>query len=259
MIVGTLTLLAVLFGSGSFDLFFIHDFEKSVKEIILDKDRSNDILADLKEAKSIAKAFEKQRKTNLKEFKTLNTSRATSDEDFKAYFTKIHTQRVEYQTEIIDIRIITNAKIELAEWNSILEYSKSSFEKEIAKAQRKSEKKKEKPVEPPFTKTKEVLSEKITDSEKGLEVKTQLDNLINVMSKLQKDISGTFEEDKVIIIKKDATKSELHYVVEDINQIRSSFFNELVSFHFVLKENTNEDEWQPIIKSFNKELHLLEK
>jgi len=259
MIVGTLALFALLFGSGSFELFFIHDFEKGVKEIVLDKDRKKEILSDIKKAKSVAKDYEKHRKEEFKAFKELNASRTASAEDFMKFFDEIQNQRVAHQSTISDFRVEVNKKLEQSEWNSILEFSKKSVEKKLSTAKKKSEKKKEKSKEKPFENTRETLTEVITDSGKEKNIIVQLDELVSDMDKLQTGINGIFVNHKDIIGQKDASKSDLEILSKSINKVRKEFYDELTSFHFALKENTNDEEWNTIIKTFNKELSLMNK
>jgi len=140
MVVGTIALLTLLFGSGSFELFFIHDFEKGVKEIVLDKERKSEILSDIKEVKSVAKEYEKLRSDEFKEFKELNASRTACADDFMKFFSEVQNQRVAHQSTISVYRIKINKKLEQSEWNAILEFSKKSVEKELAAAEKKSEK-----------------------------------------------------------------------------------------------------------------------
>lgn len=259
MIVGALTLITLLFGSGSFELFFIHDFEKGVKEIVVEKDRKKEILSDIKEVKSVAKEFEKLRKAEFKDFKELNTSRTASADDFMIFFTELQLQRVTHQSNISEFRVAINKKLEQPEWNSILAFSKKSIEEEIAKAQKKKEKKKDKPKQKPFEKTRETLTEVITDSEKENIIIAQLDELVNDMDKLQKDVNRMFADHEDILSQKDALKIDLQSISKGVNKVRKEFYDELTSFHFVLKENTNDEEWITIIKIFNKELSLMNK
>ena len=41
-----------------------------------------------------------------------------------------------------------------------------------------------------------------------------------------------------------------------LNELRQQSFNSLIDFHFSAKENTTEEEWKSIMKSFNKELSI---
>jgi len=123
----------------------------------------------------------------------------------------------------------------------------------------KSEKKKEKSKEKPFENTRETLTEVITDSGKEKNIIVQLDELVSDMDKLQTGINGIFVNHKDIIGQKDASKSDLEILSKSINKVRKEFYDELTSFHFALKENTNDEEWNTIIKTFNKELSLMNK
>ena len=53
MIVGTIALISLLFGSGAFDVFFLPNFEKGVKEYVIGKERQKEITSDLKIVKSV--------------------------------------------------------------------------------------------------------------------------------------------------------------------------------------------------------------
>ena len=43
MIVGIITILTMLFGPGAVDMFFMPDFDKGVKEYVIEKERKKDV------------------------------------------------------------------------------------------------------------------------------------------------------------------------------------------------------------------------
>ena len=134
MIVGTITLLTILFSGGINEMFLIDRLEKGVKEYVIEKNRQKDILADLKTAKKFVDQYNKGRKTQLKEFKELYKNQATNDEALKAFFDVLHKERLVFQDEVIDYRLAIFNKIEDDEWNNIIEYSEASIDKKIEKA-----------------------------------------------------------------------------------------------------------------------------
>ena len=103
------------------------------------------------------------------------------------------------------------------------------------------------------------MTEVITDSEKENIIIAQLDELVNDMDKLQKDVNRMFADHEDILSQKDALTTDLQSISKGVNKVRKEFYDELTSFHFVLKENTNDEEWITIIKIFNKELSLMNK
>ena len=61
MIIGIITALTILFGSGAFEVFFLPNFEKGVKEYVIEKERQKEITSDLKQVKGISKEYYKKR------------------------------------------------------------------------------------------------------------------------------------------------------------------------------------------------------
>ena len=89
MIIGTIALLALLFGGGTGELFFVDQLEKGIKEFVIDKDRQKDILSDLKTSKAFIMEYNKDREVDLKYFYDINASWFTTSEDLVMYFDKM--------------------------------------------------------------------------------------------------------------------------------------------------------------------------
>ena len=53
MLIATITALAILFGGGTFETFFIDDLRKGVKEYVVEDERKDEILDDLKRSKKM--------------------------------------------------------------------------------------------------------------------------------------------------------------------------------------------------------------
>ena len=86
MLIATITALAILFGGGTFETFFIDDLRKGVKEYVVEDERKDEILDDLKRSKKMIKSFNKERKAQFKEFKKLNSSQATGSDELTGFF-----------------------------------------------------------------------------------------------------------------------------------------------------------------------------
>jgi glycerophosphoryl diester phosphodiesterase len=259
MVLGTIALLTLLFSTGSFELFFIHDFENGVKEIIIDKDRKKDILTDIKQSEKTFKDFNKQRQSDLKQFKKLNVTKATTSDQFIEFFSEVETQRLAIQSKLIDSRIKINKKIEPQEWDSIVAFSKSNLEEESVANQKKEEKKKGKNAVESFAQTQETISKMITSSENKENILKGLAQLKGKMNELQNTIDDLILNSSSLFTQKEASKTELLEFNKRMNNTRSLLYQELVSFHGVMSKNSNDAEWKKIIKSFNKDLELLTK
>lgn len=251
MIVGTITLLTMLFFGGINEMFLIDKLEKGVKEYVIEKNRQKDILADLKTAKKFVEQYNKGRKTQLKEFKELYKNQATNDEALKAFFDVLHKERLVFQDEVIDYRLSIFNKIEDDEWNYIIEYSEASIDKKIEKAQKKKNKN-----EVAFKKTRKAIISSLSDMNKQKVLIEGLDNMINSFKELGLKINSINVKENHVIIKKGATKEELKKLLDEMNDLRHLSFDQLLTFRNLVKENSNDVEWDNIIKAFTKELTL---
>ena len=256
MIIGTIMLMTMLFGSG-LDFYFVDNLEKGVKEYVIEKDRKKEILADLKTSKKLISNYNKEREAKYKTFKKLNISHETSREDLVGFFNKLYEERIAYQKEMVDDRLAVNKKKKADEWDSIMVFSKASLDKQIEKAQKKLNKNKEKGKELiPFVKTRKAITENVLDSDKQQILKTGLDKLISSIEELTIETETINVNESKLITHQNATKDELIKLGNDLNNMRRLIFDELIGFHMLVKENTNSTEWDKIMKAFNKELSI---
>jgi len=253
MIIGTIALISMLFFGGVSEYFLIDKLEKGVKKYVVDKERKKEITADLKAATKYIKTFDKERKGKLKSFKKLNANRNTSIEEFTVFFDELMNQRIALQQKVIEDRIRIVAKIEADEWNLIIEYSRQSVLKSKEKDQKKAEKDKS---SDPFLKTQDAIKKNISDEGKKKPVLDALKTLINSQKDLMQQIKSRNADDNLDLSKKEATKSELQKLADDLNMLRITSLENLVNFHFQMKEITTEAEWDQIMKAFNKELSI---
>ena len=254
MIVGTLTILALLFGSGSFEAFFLLDLDNGVKEFVMEKDRQKEILSGINDVEKRIVAFNKTRASDFKHFKEMNEDRNTSEEAFSKLFQDIQTKRDSLQNEIIDSRIIICNKIQQNEWDSIVVFSKSSY----AKIQAKAKKKGDKDMKQLFVKTGTIVTETIADDKRNNAIMEGLDGMSLKLETLLSKSETVDSDDHSVFTRKEASKEELLLMSVEMNELRNLIYKEIVGFHFTVTENTSSEEWSKIIKSFNKELEMAE-
>ena len=266
MVAGTIYLLMVLFGGGVIEAFFIDNLSKGVKEYVVDQDRQKDIRADLKNTEKAIKNFNKERKAQFKILKIMNASRATSGDEFDGFYNQLHKEHLAFQEKLIDDRLAVSKKIHANEWASIIAFSEASIDKQEEKAQKKADKKKEKELKKsennnrgekePFFKTRRAITESVPDTEKQQAMISGLDEMIISSRKLDSEIRSINVKENSIIIRQDATKEELKQIAVEMNHLRRFSFDQLIEFHMLIKENTDEPEWDKIMKAFNKDLSI---
>ena len=256
MIIGTIALLTLLFGGGV-ELFFINNFDKGVKEYVIEKDRQKEILADLKTSKKLISNFNKEREKQYKLFNNLNISRETSKEDLVDFFNDLYKERVTHQEIVIDKRLSVIKKIKADEWDSIMVFSKISLDKQIEKEQKKLEKNEAKGKETKvFEKTRKAIINNVSELGKQQVLTTGLNNMVNTFEELAGEAKSYYDNENDILIRKDSTKDELKQLAGEMNDLRRLIFDQLIEFHFLVKENTNITEWEKIMKAFNKEFSI---
>jgi len=253
MIIGTITLITLLFFGGVSEYFLVDKLEKGVKEFVIEKERQKEILADLKVSKAFIKEFNKKRKGQLKSFKEINADRNTSEEDLTAFFDQLMKERVEFQEKIIPDRINVANKINQDEWDNIIENSQASLQKTKEKQQKKVDKGK---ISEPFEKTVIAIEKYIIDDKKKEKVREVLDTFIGSQKEAADKLRKMNDEDNDVINNKNATKAELLELAGDLNELRQDAFESVIEFHLSVKENTTEEEWAPIMKAFNKEMTI---
>ncbi|MBE9549132.1 MAG: hypothetical protein IMF09_06945 [Proteobacteria bacterium] len=132
------TLIVLLFGGGTFDLNFIDDMKKGVKEYVIDAERQKDILIDVKSTKKLITDFNKGRKSQFKTFKKLNANRETSRDNFSDFFTILEQEREQYYADLATARVGLAGKIMADEWQDIMKQSAEAVEQRQQKAQKKN-------------------------------------------------------------------------------------------------------------------------
>lgn len=190
-------------------------------------------------------------------FKKLNISHETSKENLVDFFNDLYKERLTHQEIVIDKRLALIKKVKADEWDSIMVFSKISFDKQIEKEQKKLEKNKAKGKEiKVFVKTRKAIITNVSELGKQQVLTTGLNNMINTLQELADEAERNYVNENDILVRKDATKDELEQLAGEMNDLRRLIFDQLIEFHLLIKENTNITEWDKIMKAFNKEFSI---
>ena len=271
MIIGTIALLSILFGGGLIDTFFVDKLDKAVKEYVVDTERQKDIRADIKSTKKDIKQFNKGRKTQFKALQDMLASRDATKEDFDNFYAELHIGRVEFQEKLINDRLSLTQKIQEDEWTSIVAFSgdvidqrEEKIDKKNQKALKKAEDNPDKAIKKaakaekkqPFFKTRQAIVDNVTNAENQTLMLKSLDDMMTASHELDRQIKSINVKDNDVIVRWDATKEELQQLAQKMNVLRRSSFKQLVQTHLIFKENTDESQWEIILKALNKDLDM---
>jgi hypothetical protein len=251
MLIGLATLISILLFGGAGELFYVDNLEKGIKKYVEEKDRKKEILTDLKNAKSIFKDFEKNRKADYKIFHNLYAEKNTSTEQLNSFFEDLVTKRTNFQAQIIDQRILIFKKIKAEEWDNIVQSSGSMAEKRVAKIKKKTAKK-----DVYFSKTRAQIESHIKNEKNKQRLLAAIDNVNNSAKALESILLTINTSHNKILADKNSGKTELLEIVTEDSKNRNPLFDSMVNFHRIANDNCSDDEWHKIMKSFTKEMEM---
>ena len=245
MLIGIATLFTILFFGDSNGTFFIEKLEKGVKKFLAEKDRSKEILADLKQTKSMIKDFNKTRKGKLSEFQLLNLDRSVARETLVEFFEDRVAERMVLQKKMIEERLQVVSKIDDAEWTEIINQSDATVEKKMAKLAKKGS-------PDPFEGVLKSVKSSIFDHYNQSKAISTVENFKNEYNKLLKEVNAVNTVESELLRDKNSTAQEFQSLAEDMNQLRIRAYENLVDLHFDMLEITDESEWKKVMTQINK-------
>lgn len=249
MLIATITALIILF-SGGYEIFFAENIEKGIKEYVLEKDRRKELLDMTKEIKNGAKAYNKERKANYKDFEDLYTNYNSNEAELEAFFDDLTEIQLKYQDNFVDKRIQITEKITNEEWGNIVTISEEAYQKKLDKQAKKKSKTKD-----PFEKTRKKISE-VPDSQSQAQLLQQLDSFTEKISEFEKSMKEVNVFENELLVQKTNSKQDLLTLYDDMNEIRQKAFGHVIGFHQSVRSNVNEEQGEAILSTFYKDLEL---
>lgn len=249
MIIGIVTLIMMLFGGGSLDVFYIDKIEQGIKKEVVDKDRKKDIQSDLKAYTKSVKEFNKVRKNQLKDLRKKNLEKSTSGNWYMEFFESRMQERINLQKTFIEQRIALQQKITDDEWGNIMKRASDETTKQTEKEQRKEMKKKDKNA---FSDQEKAIVENVADQERRMILLEALGVYELVYDQIHESYENINVNESIFLADKDATEEEMLILAELLNEQRIILYEGYAVFLIVMQEATTDEEWKPIMKAFNK-------
>ncbi|MCU4174856.1 hypothetical protein [Carboxylicivirga sp. N1Y90] len=251
MIVGIVALITAIFLGGSTDEYFlITDIDKASKEIVVDKQRSQEIIKIIKKEKKTADSFYKTRSKNLSKFKKGYLNYELKKEDLLGFYETQIQSVTEHQDLVFNTRLACIQHIEAEEWDEILKLSQERFDKQLAKEQKKLAKQKKE--------VWDIINDKVdavvTDSKNNKAVKQEIEILKRSLLKLDDSLSKRNVKDSETIKNYKVSFDELKAIGTNNNELRTNAFASLVIFREQVKNRVDEKQWQAIMKTIDKTL-----
>jgi hypothetical protein len=245
MIVGIVALFSVLFFGGAQEYFFIEKLEKGIKKYVFEKDRSKEILADLKLTKSMIKTFNKERKAKLSDFHSMNLDRSISREVLVDFFEERVEERQVFQEKMIEKRLMVVSKIKDGEWKEIISLSYESVQKKMEKVEKKGS-------SDPLEAVIKTINSRMADQNNQAKAVSIVQDFNKEYTGLLKQVNAVNTIESDLLSNKNTSAAQFQKLANDMNQLRKTAYESLIDLHFDLKEITNETEWVKVMKSVNK-------
>ncbi len=251
MIVGILALITAIFlGGGTEDYFLITDIDKASKEIIVDKQRSQEVIKIIKNEKKTANSYYKERSKNFSKFKKSFNNYELSEQDLLGFYETQIQSVSKHQDLVFKTRLACMDHIEASEWDGIITFSEARFEKERSKTQKKLDKQKKDAWDVINLR----VDQDVTDQKNNEAIKQEVDILKRSLLKLDVSLSERNVKDSEIIRNYKASLEDLKAIGTTNNDLRQQAFEDIVTFREQLKSNVDQKQWEDIIKTINKTL-----
>lgn len=245
MIIGTITFITMLFFGGIQEYFFVDELENGVKQLVIEKERSKEILADIKASKNTINEFDKNRKSLLKEFYRLNLNRNTTLTMLKDFFKSRMEERLIFQDEFLKERMKIISKIHDNEWGKII----ALFDENVEKKASNEAKVKQQEA---FENLINAINRSISENDRMVQALALVRNFQTRYNELEARINSINTRENDLLRNKSTTQSQFKALAKKVNDIRATSYKALVDFHFDMKEVAEETEWVSIMKAMNK-------
>jgi hypothetical protein len=252
MLIGLYTLIMMLLGGGSTEIFYVDNLEKGVKKYVDDKDTKKEILDTLKWTTKSVEAFRKDQEKQVKSLKEMNLNIYSTEDSYELFFEKRIEARSNLYADVIQMRSYIQQKFSSTEWKNIMDLAQDEVSKQDAKEKKQADKgKKPKNI---FIHLENSINENITDQDRKIFIIEALSFYEQQYQETVEALGNIDVENIDLLSDQNATKEDMHLFHVAIEVVRSKYYASYIIFYFVLKANTTEEEWEPVIKQFNKVL-----
>ena len=107
-------------------------------------------------------------------------------------------------------------------------------------------------VKDPFEKLQNSIQSQMTSENKKKEVLASFEKFKDQFNSLVKKFNEKNVSDTPVLKEKSASAEDLRDIAEDVNSLRMETFEQMLNFRSDLRKTANEEEWNKIIKEYNK-------
>jgi len=245
-----ISLLIVSLVGGPEEIFMLPKFEKEIKSHIQDKDRKNEILQIVRDAKKEIKTFGKLRKGKLKRIDQLGVSKDVSSEQLFEIYNTYNGARLNMQSMLIEKRLSIQSLLSNKEWKQLIEKVVLPSEK-FRKKTEKQEGKEDEKIEKLIDKIEKVIQDNLAEGKKRQNLMISLERFHSTLKEFIDEGQKMNFEDNQLVRNKNAPRKDLEKFYEKQNELRYKGTKEYFRLRDDAIQYTNDQEWKKIIKSIN--------
>ena len=242
-------IISFFVGGVNLEVFYIDKIEQGVKKYVTDKDRKKELKGFFKEYKKNSQSYNKGMQGDLKNLKKQNLDRTVPIAWYKDFFKKRLDETTKVQHVFIDYRINLQNIISDDEWAQIMELASSAEIEEQEKKEKQEKKSSDKDL---LINLRETVNENIANPHSKKELLAAWDIFKEGYDVTVETYDHINVDESKIVVNKNTSKEELEGVIIKLNSIRDKMHVVHIEFLKVLKGNTGNEEYQAIMKEFNK-------
>lgn len=249
MIVATATLITILLLGAPSEFYYMESLEKGVKKEVQVKSTKKEINTLLSEYKKEVKAYNKVKKSYMKELDDMINSQFTSAEEFQSWSDELRSLTRDHQLKSIAYRMETGNLISDTEWEGIVGSEKDRMLKEYDKTSKKAAKNS---LDKKFAKFEEyILNSDMHECDKieAVESLSEFQTNIYHLSSFEKEAQLNYHS---IILNQHSSLDELETIYANKNEASSDSYDSLVKLHEYMSTNLSEKGWQKFIGQLRK-------
>lgn len=246
LIAGLIALLSLMLGDTTMP-FLLPNEEKSIKKVIVDKERKKQLDFIAKGIESKEDQYKKNKKAYIKELEKLNLDRSATAEQFLEVTDQVYQVNKDAFDFMVKIRLTIGELISVEEWDAIIADGKKRYHKNKTKYEK---------AYPDFEKAINKISNSvekvISDKEKAKLISTRIKKFSVLTLENSKQIAAYNIYDHPVLSNIKSTEEELKAIRPEILELRNQVVKEYIAIHNLIAENTTEEEWPKVVKKVNK-------
>jgi hypothetical protein len=185
----------------------------------------------------------------MKSLQEYNLDRDATLYQFNAFYKKRKADRDQITTLSIDRRIQIQEKITDDEWAGILQNGEAIVKEQNEKLEKKEAKGN---VNDVFEDVRTSINEVVQNAESRKNAITAFEEFQSAFREMERAVSERYGMRNDVVKNRISTKEELLAIATELTEYRKSSYDDLVKFHFKMIQTLEEEEWDTVMKSFNR-------